>query len=81
MNPGVFFLFTAIGALLWNIVLAVLGYIAHGNADLINRYNKELSYILLGLGLLFVFYLIYNGFFKKHKEKKLSEKQADNTEI
>jgi membrane protein DedA with SNARE-associated domain len=65
MNMGTFLLFTALGALLWNIVLAVLGYIAHGNADLIDRYNKEISYILLGLGLLFVLYLVYNGFIKK----------------
>jgi len=65
MNFGSFLLYTFIGASLWNIVLAALGYIAHGNADLINQYSKELSYILIGLGVLFVLYLVYNGFFKK----------------
>jgi membrane protein DedA with SNARE-associated domain len=67
MNFWSFVLYTFIGASLWNIILAALGYIAHGNADIINRYSKELSYTLLGLGLLFVIYLIYNGFFKKIK--------------
>jgi membrane protein DedA with SNARE-associated domain len=60
-------LYTFIGAGLWNIVLAVIGYIAHGNANMIKQYSSEISYILLGLGLLFVAYLIYNGFFKKRK--------------
>ena len=69
MHFGNFVLYTFIGASLWNIILAVLGYIAHGNADIINRYSKELSYILLGLGLLFVIYLVYNGFFKKEQKK------------
>jgi membrane protein DedA with SNARE-associated domain len=69
MNMGAFLSFTALGALSWNIVLAVLGYVAHGNADLIDRYNKELSYILLGLALLFVLYLVYNGFIKKKTNK------------
>ena len=69
MHFGSFILFTFLGASAWNIILAVLGYIAHGNADLINRYNKELSYALLGLAVLFALYLIYNGFFKKRLEK------------
>ena len=69
MHFGNFLLYTFIGAGLWNIILAVLGYVAHGNADVINQYSKEISYILLGLGLLFVMYLVYNGFLKKQKVK------------
>lgn len=69
MHFGSFLLFTFLGALPWNIVLAVLGYVAHGNADLINRYNKEISYVLLGLAVFVVLYLIYNGFFKKRTAK------------
>ncbi|GHU77109.1 membrane protein [Bacteroidia bacterium] len=65
MHFPTFLLFTFLGAGIWNIVLAVLGYIAEGNSDIINEYSKELSYVLLGLGVLFVLYLIYNGFFKK----------------
>jgi membrane protein DedA with SNARE-associated domain len=69
MHFGSFLLFTFLGALPWNIALAVLGHVAHGNADLINRYNKEISYVLLGLAVLFGLYLIYNGFFRKRTEK------------
>jgi len=67
MHFGSFLLYTFIGAGLWNIILAVIGYIAHGNADIINRYSKELSLILFGLVILFVLYLVYNGFIKKKK--------------
>jgi len=68
MPYGNFLLYTFIGAGLWNIILAALGYFAHGNADLINKYSKELSWLLLGLGILFVLYLVYNGFVKKKKD-------------
>ena len=67
MHFGSFILYTFIGATLWNIILAAIGYAAHGNADLISKYSKELTYIFLGLGILFVFYLIYNVFFNKKK--------------
>ena len=63
-----FVFYTALGAGIWNILLAVTGYIAHGQADLIDRYSKEVSYILLGLGALFIFYLFYSGFIKKNKK-------------
>ncbi|HBN06920.1 MAG TPA: DedA family protein [Bacteroidales bacterium] len=62
-----FVLFTTLGAGVWNIILALLGYLAHGQADLINEYSSELSYILLGLGVLFVAYLVYSNFIKKKK--------------
>jgi len=63
-----FLLFTTLGAGIWNIILAVMGYIAHGQASLINQYSKEISYIILILGGLFVLYLLYNGFIKKNKK-------------
>jgi membrane protein DedA with SNARE-associated domain len=80
MRMSAFLLYTTVGALLWNIILAILGYIAHGNAGLIDRYNRELSFILLGLGFLFVLYLIYNGFFRKNKRnhKNFQEKFRDD---
>jgi membrane protein DedA with SNARE-associated domain len=65
MNIISFISFTALGAFIWNILLAVLGYIGHGNKELIDQYSHELSYILLGLGVLFVIYLIYKGVSKK----------------
>ncbi|GHV50203.1 alkaline phosphatase [Bacteroidia bacterium] len=65
MHFGTFILYTTLGAGLWNIILAVVGYVAYGNADIINSYSRELSYVLVGLGILFVGYLFYNGFIKK----------------
>lgn len=70
MNVVSFICFTALGAGIWNILLAVLGYIGHGNKELIDQYSHELSYILLGLGVLFVIYLIYKGVSKKKTSKK-----------
>jgi membrane protein DedA with SNARE-associated domain len=61
MNLGVFVLFTTIGASLWNTILALLGYFAHGQQDLIEKYNDELKIVLWGLCILFVCYLVYKG--------------------
>ena len=69
MKLGSFLLYTTLGAMIWNIILAILGYLAHGQKDLIDKYSSELSYLLLGLGVLFILYLIYKGFFSKKKTK------------
>ena len=69
MNIATFVCFTALGAGVWNIILALLGYLGHGNKELIDQYSHELSYILLGLGVLFVAYLIYKGLSKKKTPK------------
>jgi membrane protein DedA with SNARE-associated domain len=69
MNIATFICFTALGAGIWNIILALLGYVGHGNKELIDQYSHELSYILLGLGVLFVAYLIYKGLSKKKTPK------------
>lgn len=67
MNIVTFLTFTALGAGIWNTILAVLGYIAAGQSDLIDKYSHELSYILIGLGILFVAYLIFKAVRKKKK--------------
>ncbi len=75
MNIGSFLLYTTLGAGIWNIILALIGYLAHGQADLIDKYNHELSIlmvVLVGAGILF---LIIRHFVKKHKAK-----QAKNAE-
>lgn len=69
MNIATFVCFTALGAGIWNIILALLGYLGHGNKELIDQYSHELSYILLGLGVLFVAYLIYKSLSKKKTPK------------
>jgi membrane protein DedA with SNARE-associated domain len=65
-----FILYTALGAGMWHAILAILGYFAYGQADLINQYSKEISYVMLALGVAFVGYLVYNGFIKKKKITK-----------
>ena len=59
MHFGWFLFYTFLGAGLWNTVLAILGYVAHGQADLINKYSHELSVaILILLGAVVLYYLI-----------------------
>lgn len=59
MHFGWFLLYTFLGAFAWNCVLALLGYIAHGQADLINQYSHELSVIILALlGVAIVYFVI-----------------------
>ncbi len=61
MNFGIFLLFTSIGASLWNVILALLGYVAHGQKDLIDQYNDELKVALWILCAGFVIYLVVKG--------------------
>lgn len=59
MHFGQFSLYTFLGAFLWNVVLALLGYIAHGQMDLIHQYSQELSIaIIVLLGLVIVFFVV-----------------------
>lgn len=64
-----FTIFTVIGAGIWNIILALMGYIAQGQSDMIKKYSSELSYGLYALGVLLVAYFIYSGINKKRKKK------------
>jgi len=59
MNYLSFILFTALGAGLWNCCLALLGYLAHGQQDMINKYSHELSYVFIGLGVVLIVWLIW----------------------
>lgn len=67
MNLVSFAIYTTLGACIWNIILASLGYIAHGQADLIDKYSHELSYAILGLIALVA---IYYGIKFLRKKKK-----------
>ncbi len=68
MNFLHFILYTTIGAGIWNAVLALLGYVAHGQADLINEYSHELSIIVMAIFLLAVGCVMLRKFvFKKKK--------------
>ena len=57
MHFGAFLWWTFLGAFSWNCVLALLGYVAHGQMDLINKYSHELSVaILVLLAAVILFY-------------------------
>jgi len=56
-----FTLYTFLGATIWNCVLALLGYLAHGQKDLIEKYNSELAIALLAAGVLFIAYMVWNA--------------------
>lgn len=59
MNFGQFLLYTFLGAGIWNIVLALLGYIAHGQMDLIHAYSHELSIAIMALlGIVVVYFVV-----------------------
>ena len=69
MNFGQFLLYTFLGAGIWNIVLALLGYIAHGQMDLIHAYSHELSIAIMALLGVVVVYFVVKAVVKRRKAK------------
>jgi membrane protein DedA with SNARE-associated domain len=69
MNFGQFLLYTFLGASIWNVILALLGYIAHGQMDLIHAYSHELSIAIMALLALIVVYFIFKTIIKRKKTK------------
>lgn len=67
MNLGSFILYTTLGAGIWNTILAFIGYLAHGQADLINKYSHELSLVVLGLVGLAAIWFIAKALIKRKK--------------
>jgi membrane protein DedA with SNARE-associated domain len=68
MNLLSFTLFTFLGAGLWNAVLALLGYIAQGQADLIDLYSHEIGYGILGVILLIAAFYLLKYLRKRNKK-------------
>ena len=59
MNFGAFLWWTFLGAFIWNCVLALVGYVAAGQMDLIKEYSHELSVaILILFGLTVVYFFV-----------------------
>ena len=57
--------FTALGAGIWNAILAIIGYIVGDNMDLINHYSHEIGYIILAIIALVAIYYIIKKIIKK----------------
>ncbi len=62
-----FMLFTFAGAGIWNIILAIIGFYLYEVREQIFPY---LGHILVGLGVLFVLYLIVKARVEKKKDKR-----------
>lgn len=69
MNLLTFTIYTTIGAGAWNVILALLGYLAHGQADLINKYSHELGYIVIAIVLLIGLFFFFK-YMKKRSKKQ-----------
>lgn len=75
MNIGVFALFTALGAGIWNIILAGLGYWLSLHVsreelfDAVEKYNSYLTYAGYAIGVFCVAYILWNAF----KTKKITK--------
>ncbi|MBO4606439.1 MAG: DedA family protein [Prevotella sp.] len=69
MNIWSFILYTTIGAFLWNCILAFLGYLGHlaGGIKAVQRYNDELSIIILALVAVAALYFVIRYFVKKRR--------------
>ena len=70
MNFVSFTIYTILGAGAWNIILALLGYLAHGQADLINKYSHELSIAILAFLAVVVLWYAFKFILKKIKNKQ-----------
>ena len=72
MNVGTFALFTFLGALVWNAVLALLGYWLSTAVPIdmlfqkVEEYNRYLTWMGYGLALVCVLIILWNAFGKKH---------------
>ncbi len=82
MNVGVFALFTALGALVWNSVLAALGYWLSKTVSpdqlfaKVEEYNRYLTWAGYGLALLCLAFILYNAFKPKPEIPKKDESKS-----
>lgn len=69
MNLGAFCFFTTIGALAWNCILALLGYLAYKAADpsVIEKYSRQLSVIIIVLFVVVVAVLVIRHVVRRRK--------------
>lgn len=74
MNVGQFALFTSLGALIWNTVLALLGWWLAKAVPMdmlleqIEEYNRYLTWIGYGILVVCIVFILWNAFGKKHKK-------------
>ena len=73
MKFSKFVVYTTIGAGIWNLILAMIGYSLQSVVpkdqlmDKVHLYSGEISFIIVAIVALVVGYLIYNAFIRKKK--------------
>ena len=70
MHFGWFLFYTFLGAGIWNIILALLGYITHGQKDLINQYSHELSIAIMAIFGVAIILFVVKAIIKRHRKNK-----------
>lgn len=68
MNYFKFTIYTAVGATIWVCILALLGYLLGQNQELIHKYLKEITIILLFLVFLITLIYVYLNLSKNKKD-------------
>lgn len=70
MNLGAFCFFTTIGALAWNCILALLGWLAYQAADpsVIEKYSHQLSIIIIVLFVAVVAFFVIRAIIKNRRK-------------
>ncbi len=70
MKMGHFLLYTTLGAMTWNAILAAIGYYLSTIPGIeteeqllekVTEYSSEIGYVFIGVGVLIVAYLVYKG--------------------
>jgi membrane protein DedA with SNARE-associated domain len=67
MHFGWFIFYTFLGASIWNIVLALLGYFTRGQKELIDAYSHEISVVIIALLGIAILYFVIKKFIKRIK--------------
>lgn len=68
MHFGWFLFYTFLGAGIWNMVLALIGYLTRGQKELIDAYSHELSMVIMALFGLAIVYIVAKTIIKKCKK-------------
>jgi len=69
MNIGTFLLYTFLGATIWNVILAIIGFYAYDKREYILPY---IDWIMYAIGALFVLWLAWKGYQVYRKKRKAS---------
>ena len=76
MKFTTFILYTTLGAGIWNIILAAIGYYLHSVVPYeelmahVERYSHEIGYVFLALAVMIVIFVVYKGLKKEKSSVK-----------